>query len=180
MNTPAQGESHIEPQHACCSTAPEVQVPQASLHHRPHQGHTQGSSWRAAASVTAHCLTGCAIGEFIGLAIGVSLGLPVHITITLAVVLSFISGFALTLIPMMRRGVSLAAAFKTVWLGEVISISVMELMMNLIDYHMGGMRAVSLMHWQYWEAFAAAMVAGYFAALPVNKWMLSRNMKNCH
>ena len=173
-------KTHDEAPHGCCHTAQEVQAPAASINHHPHQGHSQGSNWSAAASVTVHCLTGCAIGEFIGLAIGVSLGLPVHVTITLAVVLSFISGFALTIIPMMRRGVTFATAFQTVWLGEVISISVMELMMNLIDYHMGGMRAVSMASSQYWEAFGAALVAGYFAALPVNKWMLSRNMKNCH
>ncbi len=172
MNTETQTHS------SCCHAPQEVQSPQAS-HHVKHS-HTQGSGWAAAASVTVHCLTGCAIGEFIGLAIGVSAGFPVHVTITLAVVLSFISGFALTIIPMMRRGVTFATAFQTVWLGEVISISVMELMMNLIDYHMGGMRGVSMMHAQYWEAFGAALVVGYFAALPVNKWMLSRNMKNCH
>lgn len=176
MNTEAHGEA----QHSCCHNPQEVQAPKASINHRSHSGHSQGSNWRAAASVTVHCLTGCAIGEFIGLAIGVSLGFPVHLTITLAVALSFVSGFALTIIPMMRRGVAFATAFQTVWLGEVISISVMELMMNLIDYHMGGMRGVSMMHAQYWEAFGAALVAGYFAALPVNKWMLSRNMKNCH
>ncbi|PTU30378.1 DUF4396 domain-containing protein [Stenotrophobium rhamnosiphilum] len=177
MNT----ETHKDSAAPCCHSEPqEVQVPQASLNHRPHQGHSQGSSWSAAARVTVHCLTGCAIGEFIGLAIGVSLGLPVHVTITLAVVLSFISGFALTIYPMMRRGVDFSTAFKTIWLGEVISISVMELMMNLIDYHMGGMRAAHIFVAQYWEAFGAALVAGYFAALPVNKWMLSRNMKNCH
>ncbi|TXH04779.1 MAG: DUF4396 domain-containing protein [Nevskiaceae bacterium] len=134
----------------------------------------------AAASVTVHCLTGCAIGEFIGLAIGVSLGLEIHLTITLAVALSFVSGFALTLLPMLRRGFGLADAFRTVWLGEVISISVMELVMNLVDYHMGGMRGVSLVSAQYWQAFAAAMVAGYLAAWPVNRWMLGRNMKKCH
>lgn len=177
MNTETHSESA-----PCCHAPQEVQSPQASFHHKasPPPSHSQGSNWRAAASVTVHCLTGCAIGEFIGLAIGVSLGFPVHLTITLAVVLSFISGFALTIIPMMRRGVTFSTAFKTVWLGEVISISVMELMMNLIDYHMGGMRGITMMHLQYWEAFGAALVAGYFSALPVNKWMLSRNMKNCH
>lgn len=163
---------------ACCHAAQEVQAPQAS--HTLHHGHRQSSSWRAAASVTVHCLTGCAIGEFIGLALGVSLGWPVHLTITVAVVLAFFFGFALTIIPIMRRGISFSTALKTIWLGEVISISVMELVMNVVDYHMGGMTAMSLMHSQYWVAFGAAMVAGYFAALPVNKWMLSRNMKNCH
>lgn len=172
MNTETQSTT------SCCHAPPQVQSPAAS--HQVKHHHTQGSSWSAAARVTVHCLTGCAIGEFIGLAIGVSFGLPVHVTITLAVVLAFISGFALTIIPMMRRGVDFSTAFKTVWLGEVISISIMELVMNVIDYHMGGMRAAHIFEAQYWEAFGAALVCGYFAALPINKWMLSRNMKNCH
>ncbi|MGH8456399.1 MAG: DUF4396 domain-containing protein [Stenotrophobium sp.] len=177
-------------EHACCHAQEAAPTP-AMTHaahaahgargaHAGHAAHAHGSGWGAAASVTVHCLTGCAIGEFIGLAIGVSLGFPVHVTITLAVVLSFISGFALTLLPMLKRGFGFVSAFQTVWLGEVISISVMEIVMNLVDYHMGGMRGVSLASARYWESFALSLVAGYLAAWPVNKWMLSRNMKKCH
>ncbi|MBV8159107.1 MAG: DUF4396 domain-containing protein, partial [Dyella sp.] len=92
----------------------------------------------------------------------------------------FVSGFALTLLPMLRRGFGFADSLRTVWLGEVISISVMELVMNLVDYQMGGMRGVSLASARYWEAFALALVAGFLAAWPVNAWMLSRNMQRCH
>ena len=175
-----------ETDHACCHTPAATALSSAPApcdlhaHHAAHAGHANGRGWGAAASITVHCLTGCAIGEFIGLAIGVSLSLPIHFTITLAVLLSFVSGFALTLLPMLRHGFGFASAFRTVWLGEVISISVMELVMNVVDYHMGGMRGVSLMSAQYWQAFAMAMVAGYLAAWPVNHWMLARNMKNCH
>lgn len=191
MNT--HSDTHMAG-HSCCppATKPQAKKDEAHCKHRAtqngstqgahaaHAGHTHGSGWSAAASVTLHCLTGCAIGEFIGLAIGVSLGLEIHLTISLAVALSFVSGFALTLLPMLRRGFGLASAFSTVWLGEVISISVMEIVMNLVDYRMGGMRGVSLASAQYWQAFGAAMVAGYLAAWPVNRWMLGRNMKKCH
>jgi hypothetical protein len=145
-----------------------------------HAGHAHAGGWRGAASVTLHCLTGCAIGELAGLAIGVSLGWNPSVTITLAVVLSFISGFALTLIPMMRQGFDFLTSFNTVWLGEAISISVMELVMNIVDYQMGGMRGVSLASARYWEAFAIALVAGFLSAWPVNWRMLRRNMKRCH
>lgn len=150
-------------------------------HGQPHHGHAAVGPWRMAASVTLHCLTGCAIGEWTGLAIGVSLGLDTHHTIMLAVSLAFLFGFALTLIPLMRRGMSFSEAWRLVWLGEVVSISVMELVMNLVDYHMGGMGpGMSLLHAQYWIAFGTAAVAGYLAALPVNAWLLSRNLKKCH
>jgi len=148
--------------------------------HSAHGGHAHGSGWQAAASVTLHCLTGCAIGELAGLAIGVSLGWHPGYTIALAVALALVSGFALTLLPMLRRGFGFLASLRTVWLGEAVSIGVMEIAMNIADYQMGGMRGVSLISALYWKAFAVALVAGFLAAWPVNAWMLRRELKRCH
>jgi len=97
-------------------------------------------------------------------------------------VLAYLSGFALTLYPLMRGGMAFRQAFKIVWIGEVVSIAAMEVVMNLVDYHLGGMRrGMSLMHPQYWIAFSAAAVAGYLAAWPVNYWLLKSSVKKpCH
>ncbi len=166
-NKPA---AHATPQHGA-PAAPHAAQGHAAVDHR----------WATAARITLHCLTGCAIGEWTGLAIGVSLGWSVGATIALAVTLAFVFGFALTIFPMVRRGLTVAQAFKIVWLGEVVSISVMELVMNVVDYHLGGMGpGMSLLHPQYWIAFGIAALAGYLAALPVNQWLLSRNLKQCH
>ncbi len=60
-------------------------------------------------------------------------------TIALAVVLAYVSGFAMALVPVMKRaGLGLAAAMRVIWLGEAISIAVMEIAMNLVDYWLGG------------------------------------------
>ena len=168
---------------ACCHDKPTAQVHAHTTDPHAGHGHAAGhrGSWRAAASVTLHCLTGCAIGEWLGLSIGVTLGLGTVKTIALAVTLAFICGFALTLIPLMRRGLRFAQAWKIVWIGETVSIAVMELVMNLVDYQLGGMQAgMSLLHPQYWIAFGVAALAGYLAAWPVNWWLLRRNLKNCH
>ncbi len=171
---------------SCCKHAPETVPASAHAGHghhgaSHHAGHRMDSSWRAAARVTLHCLTGCAIGEWLGLAIGVSLGLGTPKTIALAVALAFVCGFALTIIPMMRRGLAFGQALRIVWLGELVSIAVMELAMNVVDYQLGGMGpGMSLLHPQYWIAFGVAAICGYLAALPANKWLLSRNLKNCH
>ena len=134
-----------------------------------------------AAAVTLHCLAGCSIGEFIGLAIGVQFGLSVAATINLATTLAFSTGFAMTLYPLVyRRGMTVALAFKTVWLGEVISISVMEIAMNTTDYLVGGMSATSVLDGIFWIGLAAALVAGYICAYPVNFYMVKRNMPRCH
>lgn len=152
----------------------------AHAHHSAH-GHHDTTGWRGAASVTLHCLTGCAIGEWLGLAIGVSLHWPTASTITLAVALAFVFGYLLTLVPLLRSGVAFATAMKIVWLGETISIAAMELVMNVVDYAMGGMQAgMSLLSVQYWSAFLLAVIAGFLAAWPVNFWMLSRKLRKTH
>lgn len=142
--------------------------------------HHSAATWGGAASATVHCLTGCAIGEFAGLAIGVQLGLAPASTMVLATLLAFVSGYALTIIPFVKRGVSFVQALKTVWLGELISISVMELAMNYTDYQMGGMNVDSLIEPLFWGSYAAALVAGFLAAWPINYVLLKRNLKNCH
>ena len=137
--------------------------------------------WRLAAHSTLHCLTGCVIGELAGLAIGVELGLPAWATVALATALAYASGITLGLLPVMRsRRIGLLAALKIIWVGEVVSIGVMEIAMNAVDYSMGGMGAPSILHWSFWQGFLFAVPAGFLAAWPVNFWLLRRNLKNCH
>jgi hypothetical protein len=137
--------------------------------------------WRLAAHSTLHCLTGCLIGEVIGLFIGIEAGLSPAATIILATALSYASGFSLGLWPVMKeRGLSLGSAFKLIWIGEVVSIGVMEIVMNAVDYSMGGMAAASFFSWQSIRGLLFAIPAGFLAAWPVNYWLLSRDLKACH
>ncbi|MFT3896192.1 MAG: DUF4396 domain-containing protein [Thermomonas sp.] len=130
---------------------------------------------------TLHCLTGCIIGEMVGLLIGVSLGLaPLH-TVALSTTLSYASGFTLGLWPLVQNGMRFLQALRTIWLGEAISIAVMEIAMNTVDYHMGGMGVKSVLHPQFWISLAVAAPAGFLAALPVNWWLLRKQIKApCH
>ena len=156
---------------------------QASAAHAGHAHHHGGGEgrWRLAARSTQHCLTGCIIGEVIGLAIGIELGLGVALTIALATVLAYLSGFILGLLPVMKsRGLSLIEAFKLIWLGEVVSIGVMEIVMNAVDYSMGGMTAMTVLSWPFFRGLLFAVPAGFLAAWPVNYWLLGRDLKACH
>jgi hypothetical protein len=133
------------------------------------------------AQATLHCLTGCVIGEAAGLAIGVSIGLPAWQTIALATVLSYLSGFTLGVLPVMKsRGGGFLAALRIIWIGEAVSIGVMELVMNLVDYQMGGMGAPSVVSWMFWRGLLLAVPAGFLAAWPVNYWLVKRELKACH
>ena len=160
---------------------PATMLAAADRHPAPvAHGHHGGTGWRAAAAVTFHCLSGCLIGEWLGLAIGVAFSLPVRPTVLLATALAYASGFGLTLWPLLRAGIRFWPALTTVFVGEVVSIGVMEIAMNAIDYALGGMGMKSLFVPRYWEALAGAAVAGFLAAWPVNFWLLSRHVKRCH
>jgi len=152
-----------------------------SNHHHGHHGAADASAGRLATSATLHCLSGCAIGELAGLLIGVALGLNPWATMALATVLGFASGYALGLRPLVQQGMSVAQAFRTIWLGETISIAAMELAMNFTDYHVGGVGVTSVLAPRFWLGYALALPAGFVAAWPVN-WLLlgSSVKKSCH
>ena len=146
-----------------------------------HHGHGGGGAFRTSAHATLHCLTGCVIGEVVGLMIGVSLGLGAWPTMILATILSYISGMTLGLLPVMRdQQVGLIDALRIIWIGEVISIGVMEIVMNVVDYQMGGVTASSIGSWMFWRGLFFAVPAGFLAAWPVNYWLLKRELKSCH
>ena len=146
-----------------------------------HHSHAGGGPLRTSAQATLHCLTGCVIGEVAGLAIGVTLGLGIWPTIILATALAYATGITLGLLPVMKnRGVGPAEAFRIIWIGEVISIGVMEIVMNYVDYRMGGMAAPSIASWMFWRGILIAVPAGVLAAWPVNYWLLKRDLKRCH
>jgi hypothetical protein len=148
-----------------------------------HHSHANpgASTFKLSIQATLHCLTGCAIGELAGLLIGVRLGLDPWTTIVLATFLGFVSGYTLGLRPLVKQGMGWIEAFRIIWLGETISIAVMELVMNFTDYHLGGVTTSSVFNAQFWYGYGLALPAGFIAALPVNYWLLKRNLKKpCH
>ena len=146
-----------------------------------HGAHGGGNPLVTSAQATLHCLTGCVIGEVAGLMIGVTLGLGVWATIGLATALAYISGFTLGLLPVMRRqNKTFWQALKLIWIGEAVSIGVMEIAMNAADYAVGGMQAGSVLTPMFWYGILVAGPAGFLAAWPVNWWLLSRDLKKCH
>ena len=150
--------------------------------HQAHGHHGgSGGAFRTSAQATIHCLTGCVIGEVVGLGLGVTFGLGTWPTIILATGLAYLSGITLGLLPVMKsRGVGLIQAFRIIWVGEVISIGVMEIVMNFVDYQMGGMSAPSVASWMFWRGILFAVPAGFLAAWPANYWLLKRELKACH
>ena len=146
----------------------------------PNHAH-HSSVAKTSAQSTLHCLSGCVIGEVAGLMIGVSLGLEAWQTILLATTLAYCSGFTLGLLPLVRhQNKTMMQALKVIWIGEAISIGVMEIAMNTADYLAGGMHAESILSWQFGFGLAVAIPAGFLAAWPVNWQLIKRDLKSCH
>ncbi len=146
-----------------------------------HVHHRSSNPFVTSAQATLHCLSGCVIGEVAGLLIGVALGLSVGPIIILATTLAYVSGMTLGLVPVMRnQNKTFLEALKLIWIGEVVSIGVMEIAMNAADYAVGGMQAGSILSPTFWAGIAAAVPAGFLAAWPLNWWLLKRDLKKCH
>jgi len=145
---------------------------QAPAGHDGHHDH--GSLTRIAISATIHCLSGCAIGEVLGMVIGTAVGLTTGATIALAVALAFMSGFAMTMIPLLRHGLVLRQALKLAFLADAASITIMEIVDNAVMLVIPGAMAAPLSSGLFWGSLAFSLVVAGIAAFPVNRWLISR------
>src|ERR687894_489089 len=129
---------------------------------------------RLAISATAHCLTGCAIGEVLGLVIGTALGWGTAATIALAVVLAFFFGYLLTMIPLLRSGLALGAVLPLAFASDTLSITVMEIVDNLILLVIPGAMEAGLSSFLFWGSLAFALAVAVVGAHPGKRHLLAR------
>jgi len=140
-----------------------------------HDGATPGASLnRVAFSATAHCLTGCAIGEVLGMIIGTALGWGDYQTIALAVVLAFLFGYSLTVIPLLRSGLAVAAVVPIALAADTFSITVMEIVDNAIMLVIPGAMDAGLTNLLFWGSLSFALLIAGAAAFPLNRWLIAR------
>ena len=143
--------------------------------HHHHEMPTEGRALtNVAVSATLHCLTGCAIGEILGVAIGTALGFSDVGTIALAVALAFMFGYGLTSLPLLRAGFALAAVVPIALASDTFSIAMMEIVDNAILLVIPGAMEASLRDVLFWGSLSFALFIAFLAALPVNRWLISR------
>jgi len=129
---------------------------------------------RTAFSATLHCLTGCAIGEVLGIVIGTVLGWGTFATIALAIVLAFFFGYGLTMLPLLRSGMALGAVLPLAFASDTLSITIMEIVDNLIIVVIPGAMDAGLGSLLFWGSLAFALAVAFVAAFPVNRYLISR------
>lgn len=129
---------------------------------------------KMAVQATLHCLLGCSIGEIAGMMLGAHYGLDDLLTVVISIVLAFISGYALSLLPLVRAGMTLSQSMKLVLAADTLSITVMEVVDNAVMYFTPGAMNAGLNDMHFWFSMTIALAIAFIAAYPVNKYLLER------
>lgn len=127
-----------------------------------------------ALSATLHCLLGCGIGEVLGMIISSALGWDAAPSVALAVTLAFFFGYALTILPLLRAGITRGRALRLAFVADTASIATMELVDNLFILAVPGAIHASLASWLFWWSLAMALFVAFLAAYPLNRWLIGR------
>jgi hypothetical protein len=155
------------------------------MNHDIHHSHTTASTsqkelFKLSFNATLHCLLGCGIGEISGMIIAAALGWNNLHTILLSVTLGFVAGMLLGIVPLLRFGFSPIKALKTVFIGEGLSIAVMETVEVLTVLAIPGLMETHMADFMFWLGMIAALTAGFIAAFPVNYYFIKRGVRHYH
>jgi hypothetical protein len=110
----------------------------------------------------------------LGLIIADALGWSNFASIALAVVLAFFFGYSLTMLPLLRSGIVLAAAIPVALAADTISIAIMEIVDNAIMLVIPGAMEAGLTNVLFWGTLAFALALAGLAAYPANRWLIAR------
>jgi hypothetical protein len=140
-------------------------------HHHP----AEHSSLNAlAVSATVHCLSGCAIGEVVGMVVGTALHWSNFATVAVSIILAFISGYGLTMLPLLRSGMTMSGATRLALSADTISIAIMEIVDNGIMLIIPGAMDAHLSDVRFWGSLALSLAIAGLAAFPANRWLIAR------
>jgi len=129
---------------------------------------------RTAISATLHCLTGCAIGEVLGLVIATALGWGNTASAVLSIALAFVFGYSLTMLPLLRSGLGLRGSLPIAFASDTFSIATMETIDTATILIVPGAMAAGLGDGLFWGSLAGALFLAFWAAVPVNRWLIAR------
>jgi hypothetical protein len=108
--------------------------------------------------------------------LGNALRLTTWTTVVLSVGLAFLFGYSLTMLPLLRNGLGLATALTLAFASDTASITLMELVDNVIMLFIPGAMEAGLGTLLFWGSLAASLIIAGAIAFPLNRWLISRGM----
>jgi hypothetical protein len=131
---------------------------------------------RQAISATRHCLTGCAIGEVLGMVLSTATHMGNIASVVVSIVLAFVFGYSLSIIPVMRAGLSLRRALGVALAADTVSITSMELADNAFILIVPGAISAGLGTWLFWISLVISLVVAFVVTVPVNRYLIGRGL----
>lgn len=95
-------------------------------------------------------------------------------TIVLAVALAFVFGYSFTVVPVLRSGLAFGAALGVALAADTISITVMEIVDNLIMVLIPGAMDAGVADPLFWGSLAVALAVAFVVTVPVNRALIRR------
>jgi hypothetical protein len=155
-----------------------LRIMRTAPRHAPHQSQDQGGAGsslsRTAFSATVHCLTGCAIGEVLGMVLSTWWGWSNTGNVALSVSLAFVFGYSLTMLPLLRAGLTLRRSLALAFASDTLSIATMEVVDTLIIFVVPGAINAGIGDPVFWGSLAGALFVAFWAAFPVNRALIAR------
>ena len=134
------------------------------------------NTWKQSAKNTAWCLLGCSIGDFGTILFFQLTKIPFHILaiMTLAIINGLITSIILEIFVLIGQNINFKNAFRIAIGMSLISMTSMELTMNLTDYLLTGGAILN------WWIVPLMLIVGFFTPLPYNYWRLKKYGIHCH
>lgn len=124
---------------------------------------------------TVHCLIGCGIGEIVGMLIASALGWHRIDRLPLAIILAFVFGYSLTYRGVRKQVSSPREAIKITAATDTVSITIMELVDNTIEFIIPNALLVTAAQPRFWWGLALSLSIAFIITVPVNRFMISRS-----
>ncbi len=108
------------------------------------------------------------------MAIATAAGWSNAASIFLAVVLAFVFGYALTIFPVLRAGLSFRRATGVAIASETVSIAIMEAVDNAFVLLVPGAIDAGLGDAKFWWSIALGFAIAFGPAWAANRWLIGR------
>jgi len=131
---------------------------------------------RQAIAATRHCLIGCSIGEILGMVLTSALNLGAFPSVIVSIILAFVFGYSLSIMPVLRAGVSFRRALGVALAADTVSITSMELADNGFVLLVPGAINAGLNTALFWISLAASLIVAFIITVPVNRWLIARGL----
>jgi hypothetical protein len=95
-------------------------------------------------------------------------------TVAISIVLAFVFGYTLTMRPLLSSGLAFGAAIKLALAADTLSITIMEIVDNLIMLVIPGAMSAGLGSVLFWITLPLSLLIAGAAAFPVNWWLVAR------